>query len=95
VHNTPFDLELGRLPMLDEAAVASDTARDEGPHEFVTDPMRRPARPEAPAPTAVRAPVTPVAAEREPIAIPVVISRAHFAAGLPVRVVLEIRLKDD
>jgi signal recognition particle receptor subunit beta len=33
-----FDLELGRLPSLDDASSASDTARDEGPNEFVTDP---------------------------------------------------------
>ena len=39
---SPFDLELGRLPALDEAALASESARDEGPDEFVTDPMRRP-----------------------------------------------------
>jgi signal recognition particle receptor subunit beta len=36
-----FDMELGRLPELDEASEASETAREEGPDEFVTDPMRR------------------------------------------------------
>lgn len=36
-----FDMELGRLPELDEASMASETAREEGPDEFVTDPMRR------------------------------------------------------
>lgn len=41
IPDTPFDMELGRLPALDEASLASETARDEGPDEFVTDPMRR------------------------------------------------------
>ena len=36
-----FDLELGRLPALDDAHEASDSVREEGPNEFVTDPMRR------------------------------------------------------
>jgi hypothetical protein len=52
-----FDLELGRLPSLDDASFASDSAREEGPNEFVTDPMRRavPAKPAAaPAPAPQR-----------------------------------------
>jgi signal recognition particle receptor subunit beta len=49
VPDSPFDDQLGRVPELDEAAIASDNARDEGPDEFITDPMRqRPARPEPP-----------------------------------------------
>jgi mutual gliding-motility protein MglA len=42
IPESPFDLELGRLPALDEVARASETVRDQGPDEFVTDPMRRP-----------------------------------------------------
>jgi signal recognition particle receptor subunit beta len=50
-----FDLELGRLPSLDDASFASDTARQEGPNEFVTDPMRAAApKPAAPAPVLPR-----------------------------------------
>jgi signal recognition particle receptor subunit beta len=41
IPESPFDLELGRLPALDEASIASESAREEGPDEFVTDPMRR------------------------------------------------------
>jgi mutual gliding-motility protein MglA len=55
-----FDLELGRLPSLDDASSASDTARDEGPNEFVTDPMRR-AAPKPAAPAAPAAPARPAA----------------------------------
>ena len=44
-------MELGRLPALDEASVASETAREEGPDEFVTDPMRRVVPKPAPAKT--------------------------------------------
>jgi hypothetical protein len=55
-----FDLELGRLPALDDASFASDSARDEGPNEFVTDPMRRAVAPE-PAPARPAAPAKPVA----------------------------------
>jgi signal recognition particle receptor subunit beta len=56
-----FDLELGRLPALDEAVFASDHARDQGPDEFVTDPMRRTPR----APRKQEAPrMAPAVAER-------------------------------
>jgi signal recognition particle receptor subunit beta len=59
-----FDNELGRLPELDEAVFASDSARNEGPNEFVTDPMRRPSAVNAPAkpqPAPAPAPLPPVA----------------------------------
>ena len=66
-----FDLELGRLPALDDAHAASDTARDEGPNEFVTDPMRRAtAVATPPAPRIDRAPrVEPIAPVAEPVAL--------------------------
>ncbi len=50
IPSAPFDSELGRLPELDEASVASENAREAGPDEFVTDPMRRvePKAPHAP-----------------------------------------------
>jgi hypothetical protein len=54
-----FDLELGRLPSLDDASFASDTARDEGPNEFVTDPMRRAVPKAAPATAPAPAPQRP------------------------------------
>jgi hypothetical protein len=51
IPDSGFDAELGRLPSLDEASAASDTARDQGPEEFVTDPMRHaPRRDPAPRP---------------------------------------------
>jgi signal recognition particle receptor subunit beta len=64
-----FDLELGRLPSLDDASFASDNAREEGPNEFVTDPMRRAAAPPkpavapAPAPRPAAAPIAAAPAE--------------------------------
>jgi signal recognition particle receptor subunit beta len=55
-----FDLELGRLPALEDAAFASENARDEGPNEFVTDPMRRaPAKESNSAPARVEPRVEP------------------------------------
>jgi signal recognition particle receptor subunit beta len=106
-----FDMELGRLPSLDDAAFASENARHEGPNEFVTDPMRRAAPPEKPAPKAPAAPVAPpqraveVHLEDEvPVAarvgeavvtVPVTVSRAQLQPGVPLRVVLEIRVKDE
>jgi hypothetical protein len=63
IPESPFDLELGRLPALDEASIASESAREEGPDEFVTDPMRR-SEPK-PAPSAA-APVAPAPAPRAP-----------------------------
>jgi signal recognition particle receptor subunit beta len=60
IPSSPFDHELGRVPALDEASIASEEARAEGPDEFVTDPMRRsepkPAPAPAPAPAAPPAP---------------------------------------
>lgn len=119
-----FDLELGRLPALDDASFASDSARDEGPNEFVTDPMRRavaqepaPARPaapakaqaprveasapaevnmDAPAPAPAAAAPTPAPAPaEESITVPVVLTRAQIRSGLPVRLLLDIRVKDE
>jgi hypothetical protein len=64
-------MELGRLPALDEASLASESAREEGPDEFVTDPMRRvepkPAPPKAPEP--VRE-VRPALEARAPVVDP-------------------------
>ncbi len=56
-----FDMDLGRLPSLDEASLASETAREEGPDEFVTDPMRhaKPKAAPAPEPAPARAPIEP------------------------------------
>jgi signal recognition particle receptor subunit beta len=72
-HHAPdaFDLELGRLPALDDASTASDNARDEGPNEFVTDPMRRAtAVATPPAPRIDRTPrVEPVAPAQTPEAV--------------------------
>lgn len=93
-----FDLELGRLPALDDAGVASEHARHAGPDEFVTDPMRRAARPaEKPAPRTDAAPpaevaLTPASAS---VVVPVMISRAQLRPGVPLKVVLEICLKDE
>jgi mutual gliding-motility protein MglA len=114
-----FDLELGRLPALDDASFASDSARDEGPNEFVTDPMRRaqepprpaaPAKPQAPrveasapaevnmdAPAPAPAPAAapaPAPAE-ESITVPVVLTPAQIRSGLPIRLLLDIRVKDE
>lgn len=100
-----FDLELGRLPSLDDAAAASDSVRDEGPDEFVTDPMRRAAPPKAPgekaapsrletADTAPSAVASPAPADTS-ITVPVVLTRAQIRSGLPVRVLLDIRVKDE
>ncbi len=108
-----FDLELGRLPSLDDASFASDTAREEGPNEFVTDPMRRAVPKEAtprPAPPRaepmqtepVQVDLPQVEASRpEPaptelsVTVPVLLTRAQIRSGLPVRVLLEIRVKDE
>lgn len=116
-----FDLELGRLPSLDDASFASDTAREEGPHEFVTDPMRRradaaPPRATAPnvapqqqvqaqlapeqlapeSPVSQFAPPRPEASSAEfSVTVPVVLTRAQIRSGLPVRVLLDIRVKDE
>ena len=57
IPESPFDIELGRLPELDEASIASETAREEGPDEFVTDPMRH----VKPKPAPAKVPVTPAA----------------------------------
>ncbi len=61
IPDAPFDMELGRLPELDEASLASESAREEGPDEFVTDPMRH-VKPKAPA----KAPAPPAAKAPEP-----------------------------
>jgi hypothetical protein len=118
-----FDLELGRLPALDDASFASDSARDEGPNEFVTDPMRRavaqepaPARPAAPAkpqaprveasapaevnmdspaPAPAAAPAPAPAPAEESITVPVVLTPAQIRSGLPIRLLLDIRVKDE
>lgn len=105
-----FDLELGRLPSLDDASFASDNAREEGPNEFVTDPMRRARAADAPPPRAVTPPRTAVLpadavasrAEAAPappaefnITVPVLLTRAQIRSGLPVRVLLDIRVKDE
>jgi signal recognition particle receptor subunit beta len=111
VPGASFDLELGRLPALDEASLASDTVRDEGPHEFVTDPMRRPARtgapaatparPAAPAPAPARAPAAAPPARPAPatepvsVTVPVLLTRAQVDAGVPVRIILDIQLIDE
>ena len=71
-----FDEELGRLPSLDDASFASDSARDEGPNEFVTDPMRRSSARPAKKPKAKPAPsvdidaAANVAVELEPAEAP-------------------------
>jgi signal recognition particle receptor subunit beta len=118
-----FDLELGRLPSLDDASFASDTAREEGPHEFITDPMRRRVGADAAPPRAAAphvAPPQPAPAQLAPeqlapepaasqpptprmeaapaefsVTVPVVLTRAQIRSGLPVRVLLDIRVKDE
>jgi signal recognition particle receptor subunit beta len=62
IPDSGFDADLGRLPSLDEASAASDSARDQGPEEFVTDPMRHvPRRDAAPKPApAAPAPTSPI-----------------------------------
>jgi signal recognition particle receptor subunit beta len=70
IPESPFDHELGRLPALDEASIASESAREEGPDEFVTDPMRRSEPQPAPAAPSPRVePVRELAREavREPV----------------------------
>ena len=62
IPDAPFDMELGRLPELDEASLASESAREEGPDEFVTDPMRHAKPKVAPA----KAPAVPAAKAPEP-----------------------------
>jgi len=120
-----FDLELGRLPSLDDASFASDTAREEGPHEFVTDPMRRrggadavPPRAASPKPQAATPEPAPAQLAPEQLApetsvsqptasrvespsaefsvtVPVVLTRAQIRSGLPVRILLDLRVKDE
>jgi hypothetical protein len=88
IPDSPFDTELGRVPSLDEASAASDSARDQGPDEFVTDPMQRlkgaptqaPAA-AAPAPAPKPRPA-PVAATRSP-ALEVPAQRAVKAQSSP------------
>jgi len=87
IPNSGFDEALGRLPSLDEASAASDTARDEGPGEFVTDPMRHtPRREPAPKAPPAAAPTSPVfkraAPREEPPATPPA-AAAKPAAGRP------------
>lgn len=127
IPDTPFDMELGRLPALDEASMASETARDEGPDEFVTDPMRRsdpkPAAPKSVAPareTAVREAndTTSLAVEARPearpvrevrpavdahitqelrevrVAVPLALTRAQLEGGVPIRIVLDVKIVD-
>jgi len=107
IPESPFDLELGRLPALDEAARASETARDQGPDEFVTDPMRRPsladthitARAEV-----TREPALPSTAERgtaeaEPtsvtVRVPVAIRRSQLRKSGGFKLVLDVRVTED
>lgn len=59
IPDAPFDMELGRLPELDEASLASESAREEGPDEFVTDPMRHVKPKAAPAKSPAPAAKTP------------------------------------
>jgi signal recognition particle receptor subunit beta len=56
IPDSGFDADLGRLPSLDEASAASDSARDAGPEEFVTDPMRQAPRKPVPTPPPPAAP---------------------------------------
>jgi hypothetical protein len=85
-----FDLELGRLPALEDAAFASEHARHQGPNEFVTDPMRRPLAVDHTPPDHVEAPPAP-----STVTVPVVLTRAQIQPGVAIRVVLEIRVKDE
>jgi hypothetical protein len=66
IPEAPFDLELGRLPSLDEASIASEEARREGPDEFVTDPMRRAEPKAAPVPAPARDTRAPAAKPAPP-----------------------------
>ncbi len=63
IPDSPFDVELGRVPALDEASLASDNARDEGPDEFITDPMRQRSSPPPAAPGPKPFPPRPIASE--------------------------------
>jgi signal recognition particle receptor subunit beta len=102
IPESPFDLELGRLPALDEAARASESARDEGPDEFVTDPMRRPSLADTQATTRAEvmreAPAAPVAAA-EPttltLTVPVTLKRSQLRKASAVKLVVDLRLTDE
>ncbi len=108
IPESPFDMELGRLPALDEASIASESAREEGPDEFVTDPMRR----VEPKPAPVKAPEPPRAARPAPeapaavaveahvtqevrevrVVVPLVLTRAQLEGSAPIRVVLDVKI---
>jgi hypothetical protein len=104
-----FDNELGRLPALEDAVFASDHVRSEGPNEFVTDPMRRPAAVNQPVkskpapaplpavapPVAVTLPEPSTAPVEAVIEVPVLLTAEQVRAGVPVRVVLRVVVKDE
>jgi signal recognition particle receptor subunit beta len=103
-----FDLELGRLPALEDAAAASDYAREEGPHEFVTDPMRRPAANKparsprgatatapSPSPSPAPSPAPAPVAAGTLITVPVTLTREQARPGASIRLVLDIRIADE
>ena len=106
-HPESFDLELGRLPALDDASFASDHARNQGPNEFITDPMRRPlvadvpapgAAPPVPAPSLAAPPLAVPAlagSEEGSVVVPVVLTREQIRAGGPIRLLLDIRVKEE
>jgi signal recognition particle receptor subunit beta len=89
IPRSEFDVELGRLPSLDEASAASDTARDAGPEEFVTDPMRHtPRREPAPAP----APAKSVLATPAPKPAPKPVAEAPLRSAVNIPIVEELHV---
>lgn len=101
IPDSPFDLELGRLPALDEAARASETARDEGPDEFVTDPMRRPSLADTHITTRaeVVAEAAPATAPSEPtpvtVTVPLVLKRSQIRKASAIRLLVDLRITED
>jgi hypothetical protein len=103
IPESPFDLELGRLPELEEAARASETARDQGPDEFVTDPMRRPSLADTHITTRAEVASEPAApastAEPEPasvtVRVPVAIRRSQLRRAGGFKLVLDVRVTED
>jgi signal recognition particle receptor subunit beta len=80
IPESSFDMELGRLPELDEASLASETAREEGPDEFVTDPMRR-----------VEAKAAPVKAPEPPLEVREVLEVREARVAVDTHTTQEVR----
>jgi signal recognition particle receptor subunit beta len=91
--------DVGRLVELDESPESSGPA-DDGPSEFITDPMR-PGSTEDEEPAEIEQQEGPVVTDRkadvheQEVVVPVVISRSQVRKSVPLKLRLEIRVVDD